>query len=221
MIGATTMTSYDEIYLEDAQLNLADAVDYAVNGIGMDACTFEGYFLASGYARAFGIGDPTVVAGMSGVEMVRKIIRKVERRDVDTPFPFDPVRSPEYWAGWALAYYQWECTRTFQDIFNAVPLEEIVGMYPRHHEMDITAFVRDMDALYAERLPETKLARLRKHLGISQQELADRAGVNIRSIQMYEQRVNDINKAQAATVCRLAHALYGRAEDILETPLRS
>ena len=52
--------------------------------------------------------------------------------------------------------------------------------------------------------------------GMTQKELADASGVSIRMIQYYEQGVNDINKAEALTVYRLADALNNRMEDLLE-----
>jgi len=57
---------------------------------------------------------------------------------------------------------------------------------------------------------ETYKSRLkfwRKEKGLTQAELAERSGVNIRLIQHYEQGVKDINKAQVVTVLNLAEAL--------------
>lgn len=62
----------------------------------------------------------------------------------------------------------------------------------------------------------SNLKRIRSAAGISQSELADRSGVNIRMIQHYEQGVKDINAAAAITVYRLALVLYCRVEDLLE-----
>ena len=47
----------------------------------------------------------------------------------------------------------------------------------------------------------------RKAANLTQRELAERSGVPLRTLQYYEQGVLDINKASAATVCRLALAL--------------
>ena len=62
--------------------------------------------------------------------------------------------------------------------------------------------------LVAERIEqargETRLAAMRKRLGLSQRELAHRSGVSLRSIQMYEQRNKDINRAQACSVAALS-----------------
>ena len=56
--------------------------------------------------------------------------------------------SPEYWAGWAVAEYQWFTGRRFKDIFERIPLSKIIGMYSVYHEMDITSFIDTMEELY-------------------------------------------------------------------------
>lgn len=51
---------------------------------------------------------------------------------------------------------------------------------------------------------------------MTQAELARRSGVSLRSIQMYEQRHKDINKASVETVYRLAKVFSCVVEDLLE-----
>lgn len=63
---------------------------------------------------------------------------------------------------------------------------------------------------------ETNLKRIRLIYGCSQRELAEMSGVNLRSIQMYEQRQKDINKAQSDSLYRLAKSLGCTMEDLLE-----
>ena len=48
--------------------------------------------------------------------------------------------------------------------------------------------------------------------------IAKLSGVSLRSIQMYEQKVNDIDKAQARTVYKLSRVLGCTVEDLLENP---
>ena len=62
----------------------------------------------------------------------------------------------------------------------------------------------------------TNLKRIRTVYGCSQAELSRRSGVSLRSIQMYEQRNKDINKASAETVHSLAKILGCTVEDLLE-----
>ena len=61
-----------------------------------------------------------------------------------------------------------------------------------------------------------KIAMVRKERGLTQAELAKRSQVSLRSIQMYEQRNKDINKASVDTVYRLAKALGCTTEDLME-----
>lgn len=67
---------------------------------------------------------------------------------------------------------------------------------------------------------ETRLNRIREAAGLSQNDLAVKSGVSLRSIQMYEQRKNEIDKAQAHTRYKLAVALGCDIEDLLETPMK-
>ena len=63
---------------------------------------------------------------------------------------------------------------------------------------------------------ETNLKRIRTAKGYSQNQLAELSGVSLRSIQMYEQRRKDINKAQSESIHRLAKSLGCKMEDLLE-----
>ncbi len=108
---------------------------------------------------------------------------------------FSESRTPEYWAGCTLAQYQWTTAKRFKDIFDRIPLSEIISMYPTFHEMDISRFIESLNRRYNEFVAETKLHEIRKSRQMSQSELAKLSGVNIRSIQLNEQRVNDIDNA--------------------------
>ena len=63
---------------------------------------------------------------------------------------------------------------------------------------------------------DTNLKRIRSAYGISQKELSVKFGVSIRSIQMYEQRNKDINKANSITLYSLSKVLGCSMEDLLE-----
>ncbi len=60
------------------------------------------------------------------------------------------------------------------------------------------------------------IEHIRTAYGCTQAELAERSGVGLRSIQMYEQRNKDINKANADTLYRLAKVLGCAMEDLIE-----
>ena len=81
------------------------------------------------------------------------------------------------------------------------------------------SFFETMDGKCAVELPECRLKKLRENRGLSQAELARISAVSLRSIQMYEQRVNDIDKAQAQTVYKLSRVIGCTMEDLLERPM--
>ena len=63
----------------------------------------------------------------------------------------------------------------------------------------------------------SNLKRLRESKGLTQAGLAEKAGVNKRMVEHYEQGFHDINKAEARTVYKLARALKCKMEDVIET----
>ena len=210
--------AYNELYLNDAKENLAEFFDYAINSCKFDADFFAKLFVQSGYADKFERGNPAIIAGMSGIELAKKVITYAYP---NWKFPeriFSQDRSNVYWAGWALAEYQWATCKRFKDIFSRISLSQIISMYHVYHEMDIEHFIEDMNRNYDSVERETHLKTIRENRGISQAELAKLSGVSLRSIQMYEQKVNHIDKAQAGTVYKLSRVLGCTVEDLLESP---
>ena len=210
--------AYNELYLNDAKENLAEFFDYAINSCKFDADFFAKLFVQSGYADKFERGNPAIIAGMSGIELAKKVITYAYP---NWKFPekiFSEDRSNVYWAGWALAEYQWATCKRFKDIFSRISLSQIVSMYHVYHEMDIEHFIEDMNRNYDSVERETHLKTIRENRGISQAELAKLSGVSLRSIQMYEQKINNIDKAQAGTVYKLSRVLGCTVEDLLESP---
>lgn len=51
---------------------------------------------------------------------------------------------------------------------------------------------------------------------LTQKQLSEKSGVNLRMVQKYENGEKDINKAQAITLYQLAQALDCTIEDLLE-----
>lgn len=210
------MNAYDRIYLEKAQTALGSMLDYAVYDLGYEPDPFWELFIASGMAARFGSGDCALTVGKSGVELARLVIEVTLGGEVSVKPNYTADRSPEYWAGWALAYYQWFSGLSFKEIQSAVPLSKIITLYTPYHEMDLRQFADKMSALYKARLPEPNLKRRRKLLGLTQSELAVRSGIPLRTIQQYEQRQKDINKAQAEYLIALSKVLSCQPEALIE-----
>ena len=64
-------------------------------------------------------------------------------------------------------------------------------------------------------IEETKLSRIRKQMGISQQELAERSGVPIGSVCAFEHSQRDIKKASYYVIENLARTLGCSVDDIV------
>ena len=210
------MHAYDKTYLDKARTALGRMLDFAVYDLHYDIEAFFDLFLTSGVAVRFETGDFTVLAGMSGVELAYEVL---EHSGIDSPRitpNYTMNRSEEYWTGWALAYYQWDTALSFAEIVRYIPIKDIMALYSPFHEMDIRHFVNKMNELYRTAKPDTNLKLLRKKAGLTQQELAEQSGVPIRTLQQYEQRQKDINKAQAGYLVMLARVLCCEMEDILE-----
>lgn len=208
--------AYNQNYLDKAQTALGSMLDYAVYDLHYGITAFFNLFLTSGVASLFGSGDVKTIAGRSGVELAWEVLEKSGLR-FDRTVPgvrFD--RSQEYWAGWALAYYQWRTAISFRNIVRCVPIVDIVALYHPYHEMDIRQFCDHMTELIRKAQPETNLKRLRRIAGFSQGQLAKASGVPIRTIQQYEQRQKNINKAQAEYIFMLASALNCAPTAIIE-----
>ncbi|PAV39699.1 transcriptional regulator [Megasphaera sp. ASD88] len=208
--------AYDKVYLDKARTALGRMLDFAVYDLKYDIAEFFDLFIKSGVAERFETGDFTIISGMSGVEIAYKVLEQsgVERERIKPNYTAS--RSEEFWTGWALAYYQWETSMSFAEIVQYVPIKDILALYQPYHEMDIRQFVDKVTAMYKAAKPETNLKLLRQKAGLSQRELADLSNIPVRTIQQYEQRQKNINKAQAEYLVMLAKVLYCEVGDLLE-----
>ena len=208
--------AYQEIYLSKAQAVLGEAFDYAVNTCSISGENFIKQFIVSSVSKKMENGEPAYLAGKSGIELVKDIVAETTGKELTEVPPDRLDRSTEYWIGWAIAYYQWWSGRKFNAIFKAFTFDELQKMYYTLHEADISKFADIADERMKELYPETNLKRIRMAYGCTQAELAKMSGVSLRSIQMYEQRNKDINKANADTLYRISKVLGCSMEDLIE-----
>ena len=95
-------------------------------------------------------------------------------------------------------------------------MEEIEKLYPALHESPEDKFIDVVNRRISNRKLPTKLQTLRKTAGYSQRELSERSGVNLRTLQQYESRAKDMNKAAGRILSALARTLGCSMEDLLE-----
>lgn len=205
--------AYDKNYLLKAQNNFASMLDFAVYDLEEDLSLFYQKFLQSKFCSQFERGESIVIVGKSGVELALDVMG-----DESLASKYRPAanRTPEYWCGWALAYFQWYTNLSFKELNNYIPISEVLAMYSPYHEMDISQFCDKMIELYNKRKNDTNLKAIRLDAGLSQSELAEISGIPVRTIQQYEQNQKNINAAKAETVVKLAKALNCTVENLME-----
>ena len=208
--------AYDKLYLEKARVALGRMLDFAVHELKYDVTIFFDTFLASGIAKEFEHGDAGVVVGRSGVELTYEVLERVGSMETRMKAYYSAWKSPEYWAGWALAYYQWKTALSFAEIVRYVPIIRIVALYEPYHEMDIRQFADKMNELYHEAKGDTNLKILRKRAGYTQKELALLTGIPMRTLQQYEQRQKNINKASVEYMYAISKVLGCEIRELME-----
>lgn len=211
-----TTHAYQEIYLSKAQATLGDAFDYAINTCHIPGADFTKLFTASTISKRMENGEPAYLAGKSGIEIAADVVFEATGNLLNAKPQEHFRRSREYWIGWAVCYYQWFSARSYKEIFNVLTYEDLTNMYYTLHEADITKFVDIADEQIREHFKDTNLKRIRSSYGCTQTELAKRSGVTLRSIQMYEQRNKNINKASADALYRISKVLGCSMESLLE-----
>lgn len=210
------MRAYDEEYLDDAMKNLGEAMDYASNRCEVDMDEFMNLFIGTGYADQFAAGVPKYVSGLSGTELAMDVFLKAGDGEDFPEVLIEYDYSPQYWCGWILAYYQWYTGRSFKEIQKYISMRDIEKLYPTLHEAHENKFVDVVNHMIQKKNLPTRLQMQRKNSGYSQRELAEKTGISLRTLQQYEIRAKDINKAAGDRLLALAKALGCQMEDLME-----
>ena len=201
--------SYNILYLDDVSTSIGIMFEQA-NNLNINPVIFWNTFINSNVAKEIEKGNPKYL-NSSGLDYLNEIYKDKKRISKKENIK----RNQYYWAGWALTKLQYKTNYSFYKINEYLPIEEVLRLYPTLHEANISKFF-DVALTYFKKDHITNLKKIREAKGISQNELSKLANVDIRSIQMYEQRRNDINKAQTITLYRLAKVLGCNVEDLLE-----
>lgn len=206
--------AYNQLYLAKASRSIGNMLHDAVYEFGMDGADFLNRFIQSGVAEQIENGNPKYIAGKSGLELFMEVMEKTtgENQNVELVESFD--RSDVYWVGWMLAHYQWYSGKTFKSILDTVPFDELLGLYGTLHEADINKSYDVMDEHFKQN--ESKLKKVRKQCGVTQEQLANESGVSINTIRAYERGSKDLNKAQFDIIMKLAKALKCEISDLTE-----
>ena len=207
--------AYRECYLNDAMRNLGEMTEYAHDACNINPEKALRYFVISGYANRFEQGDPGVVCGLSGTELLQRAAEKCGEVKEWPPAIVKYSTEEYYWIGYILAYFQWSINRSFGSILDTVSPDDLLNMYPALHTASEERAVSSIADLYRSRTQAGRLQEYRKRMAMTQAELAKVSKVNIRTLQQYEAGSKSINKAAAETVIALAYALHCRPEELI------
>ncbi len=208
--------AYAENYLFHARNNFGRMLDVGVNHLNCPLKKFYQRFLAVSLSRRFADGEPNALVGHSGIELAFEVLPGSLQNDTANHRHFLLEATPEYWTGWALAYYQWLRGWSFQEIDGFAPIELVRELYHPYHEMDIRHFVEVLDEWYHAKCHASRLKSARIAAHLSQSQLAKVSGVPLRTIQQYEQRQKNINAGRADAVLALARTLHCEPAQLLE-----
>ena len=209
-----TTHAYSPIYLAKSSRAIGNMLHDAVLEYGLDGNDFMSRFIQSDIAAQFECGNPKYIAGRSGMELLIEVMEKTTDKKFDARLIKSYERSHAYWVGWLLTHYQWYSGRTFKSILDTIPYDELAGLYDTLHEADIHKSYEILDAHFAG--SESKLKTVRKHCGLTQEELALASNVSLNTIRAYERKSKDLNKARVDIVINLAQALKCDVIELLD-----
>ena len=209
--------AYSEVYLDDAMRNMGEMTEYAAEVKHLSLDLLFHMFVVSGFARRWENGDPRVLCGLSGTELCSRVLLECgmgEEKEKEALTRYDTDLN--YWCGWLVAFYQWKKRIPFAHLFSSIGEQDLIRLFPALHTASEEKGVEVLDRLLLERNQVTRLQTFRKRVHFSQQELAERSGVNLRTLQQYEVRRKDINRAAANKLVALADILLCSPADLLE-----
>ncbi|ERL13054.1 DNA-binding helix-turn-helix protein [Coriobacteriaceae bacterium BV3Ac1] len=214
---------YDESMVDNAMNTVGKAFDFAYKRLPGGVERFYDLFCSSEIARSFEGPNAHPRIEVSGIEFVMSVCAESASEVLDTAL-FSERHTPRgqqdrgKWCGRTLAYHQWETGSSFRAISLYLSGSDLIDVYlaNRIATPRAGALAIERDYVQEQDLNPTRLHDFRLTAGFTQTELARVSGVGLRSIQQYEQRKKDINRAQARSVARLAEALSCRMEDLLE-----
>ena len=155
LADAVREASYDRAWLGPSMWTLGEALECAGRDLGESLDGFFRDFILSGLASEFETGLPLCDGGCSGLELVQLVLEwrgETLPEDAGGDGPWLQEPSPEYRAGWALAWYQWKRNEPFMEILRDVSASEIVAMPELPcRKAALSAFGEALDALRTRR----------------------------------------------------------------------
>lgn len=139
------MRAYIEPYLKDVMRNLGVMSHFCINEYGLSPKQFSVLFPKSNVAEQISNGNPRFLTGMSGKEMADMIMEISGEKGHKSAGSDVYHVTPEYWAGWVMAYYQWYTAKSFAQMYaDGQTFDKILMMYHPMHESDLAKVIEAM-----------------------------------------------------------------------------
>lgn len=203
-----------DFYHGDILGNIASMFDLAVNNYHIDGDKFWDMFVISGVAEQIEKKNPKYSAGKSGEELLLEVLVAVGFKTDKKESSYYFGRSAEFWSGHIIAKSHMLLKESFKEIHSSIKFSELQNMYKTLHEAPDEKTVEIIENRLCNKI--VNLKRYRETLDLSQSQLAEQSGVSIRTIQAYEQKEKDINKASVSILAALAEVLKCSINDLLE-----
>ena len=205
----------DCIYDQDIRERLGTFFDVAVNQCGLRGQDAVDALVVSGLAGQLERQNPGFAVGRSGSELLQWALDACGY-GIRVPNSSRAPVSDDYWTGYMVALLQLRSGWTYAQVFERMSYADVREMHSWCQDLPEDEVVENMRAALQERPRVSALRRARKAAGLTQTQLAQVAGVSMRSVQQYEEGLKDINKAAAGTVYRFSLVLGCTMEDLLE-----
>lgn len=234
----------DNIFLVNkACISVGKMLDHAVYSLHQNADTFFALFITSGLAAKLQKADISIISGNSGIELSYEVMKRCGISYERTTPRHTTGLSKEFYAAHALAHIQYDTGIPYDELIHIISVSDIIRLYDNYHsravsllpwqmsDSDRAEAIEEIKSGFTDELrnafeaaglnslhikKETHLKEMRLRNGLSQSRLAAASGIPVRTIQQYEQRRKDINKASADSIIRLAYVLNCEPSSLLE-----
>lgn len=232
------------LLVNKACVSVGKMLDHAVYTLHQKADSFFALFIASGIAAKLEQTDISIITGISGIELSYEVMRECGIPFERVTPRHTTGLSKEFYAAHALAHIQYDTGISYDDLIHIISISDIIRLYDSYHSNAVSLLPWQMsDSDRAEAIEkiksgftdelrrafdqarsntmqmkkETHLKEMRLRNGLSQNGLAAVSGIPVRTIQQYEQRQKDINKAAAENVLKLAAVLNCEPSALFES----
>lgn len=201
------------LFKTEAITCMAEMFEYAENTVRVNAKDFFSLFNNTNISDAFFTLDIKYILGKSSIEIVKEVL-DLNHIKYKTLIHRKRFVNDAYWVGLIVSSYCFAKNISFKKFEQVFDINDIKRMYNPLHEAPHNKAIEAIDCILSSK--KTNLSIVRENAGYSQNELSAISGVSLRSIQMYEQRNKDINKASFSTIKSLATTLHVSLDDLYE-----